>query len=305
MIFHEIYSAYYNAVAKILSAVQSDTEAGELRKIVERYAFGESALAILPALKSGRWQLMTKELTTPIRHTPTMPLTALERSWLKAISLDKRIRLFDMDTEGLSDVEPLFTESDIRVYDVYSDGDPFEDEEYIKRFKLILRAQKERLALRIEMRGRDGRIIYRRCIPSRLEYSERDDKFRMYTGTGRHATVINLASIISVKLYGGERVTEVSEPVQIADTVTLEILDERNALERVMLHFAHFEKRAEKIGRRRYRLTVTYNRNDVNEIVIRVLSFGPMVRVVAPDSFASLIKERLIRQMKLGSLRGE
>lgn len=305
MIFHEIYSAYYNAVAKILSAIQDGAEGGDLRKIVERYAFGESALAILPALKSEKWRLMTKELSTPIKHTPTMPLTTLEKSWLKAISLDKRIKLFDMNTEGLSDVEPLFTEEDVRVYDVYSDGDSFDDEGYIKRFKLILRAQKERLALRIEMRGRDGRIIYRRCIPARLEYSERDDKFRMYTGSGRHSTVIKLASIISVKLYGGERVTEACEPVQINDTVTLEIFDERNALERVMLHFAHFEKRAEKIGRRRYRLTVTYDRNDVNEIVIRVLSFGPMVRVISPDSFIDLIKERLVRQTKLGALRLE
>ena len=53
MIFHEIYSAYYNAVAKILGEiVKEGAGSADLRAIVEKYAFAESALTILPALKS-------------------------------------------------------------------------------------------------------------------------------------------------------------------------------------------------------------------------------------------------------------
>ncbi|MBO5840951.1 MAG: hypothetical protein J6Q86_05970, partial [Methanobrevibacter sp.] len=50
-----------------------------------------------------------------------------------AISLDPRIKLFDVKFEGLDDVEPLFTPDDYCIYDKYGDGDPFEDEGYIKR----------------------------------------------------------------------------------------------------------------------------------------------------------------------------
>ena len=67
-----------------------------------------------------------------------------------------------------------------------------------------------------------------------------------------------------------------------------------------MLHFAHFEKQAEKLGGGVYRVRIVYDRQDETEMVIRILAFGPMVRVTAPDEFAELMKDRLRRQMDLG-----
>ena len=139
MIFSELYSAYYRTVAAILSAIL-DGEQNEkaLQDIVVRHAFGESVLTILPALKTEKWQLVHADMTTPIRHKPTRPLTMLQKQWLKAISLDPRMRLFGVTLAGLEDVEPLFTPDDYCVYDKYSDGDPYENEEYVKRFRIIL-----------------------------------------------------------------------------------------------------------------------------------------------------------------------
>ena len=150
------------------------------------------------------------------------------------------------------------------------------------------------------MLSRSGETVFRRCIPTRLEYSEKDDKFRMYTSGKRYVYVMNLARITKCVPYEGERFVPFTESAPVTDTVTLEITDERNALERVMLHFAHFEKRAECIGKRKYRLTVTYNRDDEPEMVIRILSFGPLVKVLAPDSFIDLIKEKLKKQISCG-----
>ena len=64
-----------------------------------------------------------------------------------------------------------------------------------------------------------------------------------------------------------------------------------------MLHFSHFEKEAEHIEGRQYRIRIRYQKEDETELVIRVLSFGPFVRVTEPDSFAELIRERLRKQM--------
>ena len=56
MIFSELYSAYYNAVAAILKeAAENKIDSGRIRDIIEKYAFGESVLNIEPALKEGRW----------------------------------------------------------------------------------------------------------------------------------------------------------------------------------------------------------------------------------------------------------
>ena len=151
MIFSELYSAYYRTVAAILSAIL-DGEQNEkaLQDIVVGHAFGESVLTILPALKTEKWQLVHADMTTPIRHKPTLPLTTLQKQWLKAISLDPRIKLFDVKFEGFDAIEPLFTPEDYCIYDKYGDGDPYEDEKYIERFKTILSAIRNKQNLKIE-----------------------------------------------------------------------------------------------------------------------------------------------------------
>ena len=89
-------------------------------------------------------------------------------------------------------------------------------------------------------------------------------------------------------------------PQPRTETLVLELIDERNALERVMLHFSHLEKETVRLENRRYRLTLRYDREDQTELLIRVLSFGPMLRVVAPDSFIEQIKYRLQKQTSCG-----
>ena len=61
MIFSELYSAYYNAVAAVLKeAVGKKLNRNEIRAIIEKHAFGESVLNIEPALAEERWQLIRR-----------------------------------------------------------------------------------------------------------------------------------------------------------------------------------------------------------------------------------------------------
>ena len=95
MIFSELYCAYYNTVAKVLgAAVGGGLDKDRLRRIIEENAFAESALEIEPALTEQKWQLLLPNGRAAVRHIPTMPLTTLEKRWLKAIYLDPRVRLF-------------------------------------------------------------------------------------------------------------------------------------------------------------------------------------------------------------------
>ena len=131
MIFSELYSAYYNTVAKIMEAAfNPEATEKDLQRCVMEEAFSESVLTILPALKSGKWPLLHEDLSPALLHKPTVPLTNLEKRWLKAIAEDPRVKLFDVAFPELNDVEPLFTRDDYKIYDQYSDGDPFEDEAY-------------------------------------------------------------------------------------------------------------------------------------------------------------------------------
>ena len=301
MIFSELYSAYYNAVAKIISKViEGERSEKELQRVVNETAFGESILTIMPSLKSEKWQLITSDMITPIEHKPTMPLTLLQKQWLKAISLDPRIKLFDIKFEGLEDVEPLFTPRDYYIYDKYGDGDPFEDEDYIKHFKVILEAIKQGTQIKFELINRQGKTVFARCHPLRLEYSEKDDKFRMITSGWRSVSTVNLAKIRSCVHYTGEKALDSVEREQRQDTIILKVLDERNALERVMLHFAHFEKQVEKLDKKHYLLKINYLTDDESEMVIRVLSFGPLVEVIGSENFKELVIKKLKKQKNCG-----
>ena len=301
MIFSELYSAYYNTVAAIISRVlEGECGEKELQKIVAERAFGESMFTILPSLKSGKWQLVNPDMTTSLEHKPTMPLTALQKQWLKAISLDARVKLFGVTFPDLDGVEPLFRLEDCYVYDKYCDGDPYEDEEYAKCFKTVFTAIKRGTQIKFEMTNRYGKTMFVRCRPLRLEYSEKDDKFRVITAGWNSVSTVNLAKMKSCAHYVGSKPLEGAEREAELDMITLKVTDERNALERVMLHFAHFEKQAEKIDEKNYLVKIKYSKEDEREMAIRILSFGPLVEVIGSDTFKNLIVEKLKKQINCG-----
>lgn len=301
MLFSELYGAYYNAVAKILSvAVKGELNEKEMRRIVDKYAFSESTLSILPALKEEKWQLVTRDLQTPMMHEPTLPLTLLQKRWLKAITLDPRVRLFGIPTDGLEDVEPLFTSADCYVFDSYADGDDYESETYIQLFRRILDAVKNRYPLKLEVENRNGDLVQMNVIPEYIEYSEKDDKFRLITSGCGYAPTVNIGRVRSCKRYYGGNIQVRGSLPKKPNRIVLELTDARNALERVLLHFAHFEKQAERLGENKYRVTILYDQDDETELVIRVLSFGPFVKAIEPERFVNLIRERLIKQKSCG-----
>ena len=309
MLFSEIYSAYYNTVASIIScSQQGKLDSDLLFKIVKESAFPESFMTIGSALETGKWPLVKKDYSTNIQNIPTMPLSILQKRWLKALCNDKRIRLFVSDEvlerlkNQLQDVEPLFTENDYYLYDKYSDGDPYDDSEYIKNFRTVLEAIHQKKTISVEYTGRFGQQKRFICAPCKIEYSEKDDKFRIISKVRNRHSILNIARINSCEVTENSKVDDISEedlPDNRRTSVTLEIYDERKAMERVMLAFAHFEKSAVQISDEVYRLTLNYDSFDETELVVRVLSFGPMVKVIEPPSFRNLIQERISKQIEI------
>ncbi len=301
MLFHEIYGCYYQAIAKILSlAISGEVTEKSMKEIIDNNAFSESFLEIVPALGNGQWPLLLSNLTTPIQHVPTMPLTTLQLRWLKAISLDKRIKLFQADWDFLKDVEPLFVPSDYIAFDQYGDGDPYEDENYIHIFHTIVTAIKEHQKIKVEYNSAKGTHRRIMCDPVKLEYSEKDDKFRIDIASCRFATMLNVAGIESCEIIGKARFVALPEDRHSEAYFLCELSDERNALERFLLHFAHFKKEAWQTDGKQYQIKIHYDADDKTELLIRILSFGPFVKVLEPEYFVNLIKERLQMQKSCG-----
>ena len=300
MIFSEIYGTYFKAVSAILSkAVDGVLTERELTRTVLENAFGESLVTIPAKLTDGSWPLITKDFGTPLQHKPHMPLTTLEKQWLKALLLDPRVRLFDPSEEGLEDVEPLFTPDQFVYFDRYADGDPYDDPRYIEHFRMILRAMHEKRKLRVRFHGHRGTRQSYVCIPYKLEYSSKDDKFRLITASRNKPLTVNLSRIDSVHLLDPWEENEYNLPREREKVLVMELYDSRNALERAMLHFSDLEKETEKLDDKHYRITLRYRQSDETEILIRVLSFGPVLKVLEPQRMVDQLRERLARQMAL------
>ena len=300
MLFSEVYGTYYNVLAKLLEqAVEGSLTRGSMNTIIREKGFEESVLTIPEALESQTWPLLREDFTTPLQHKPTMPLTTLQKRWLKALLSDPRIKLFDPPMEGLENVEPLYPPNTFVYYDRYNDGDPFEDPGYIRRFRCILSAIRHKRWLQIQFTGHSGKPHYWRCIPYKLEYSPKDDKFRLISANKRDTMSINLARITNCFMLEPYTEEEYQPRTMKQRILVLELTDERNALERAMLHFSHLNKETERIGENLYKITLFYEREDETELLIRVLSFGPVLKVVFPDDFTEKLVQRLKKQKEM------
>jgi len=317
-LFSEIYSSYFRAVENMLRLAEvSPLTAGEIQKVLSEGTFSESAFHILPKLQSRQWPLLKKTgdgYSTEYSLPEKNPLTSLQMAWLRSILDDPRISLFLDDEERdsllsvLGGVEPLFKQEDFYLFDSASDGDDYANKDYRDVFRAFLMAVRQKTALSVSYEGGKGSRVNGVFWPYKLEYSKKDDKFRAHClrGAGFKKThcILNMGRVTCA--MEPDCAMEF-QPTAAADgsngksrEVVIEITHERNALERCMVHFAHFEKRTEydeQTGR--YICTICYNAMDETEVVIRVLSFGPTIRVLGPDVLLEEIRNRVRLQAKL------
>lgn len=291
MIFDEIYSVYYNTLNKLLAlAIEEELDEHTFRQVINDNAYDESISLIEKEISNEKWNILTKDFYTPINNSPKSEITTLQRRFLKTISNDPRFKLFS-DIE-YNDIEPLYNINDIIYFDKFNSSDDFTNPDYINNFRTIIKTIKAKGSCYITFTT--GKGIKRRVflIPQKIEYSKKDDKFRILS----NKYTINFSSIINIEIAEKKRTRR---HYIKKETIEVIIYDQRYALERSMIAFSGFEKETEKIDDKVYKMKLTYHKEDQTELLIRILSFGPMLKVVSPSSFVNLIIERLEMQKKL------
>lgn len=320
-LFSEVYGCYFAVVSKLLGQAGNGLTKEEIEAFVSTHGFYDSTFHLLPSLHSGEWNLLHKEQEhyySKLFGDARRPFTVLEKAWLKAIMQDSRIRLFLDDTQyqelaaELADIEPLFCQDDFHIYDQHLDGDDFSDPDYRACFQIIRRAIRDKMALFIEYRGGSGKRTRKLYYPYQLNFSDRDNKFRVKC-TGEYQDerklkgyILNLSRIMDVRFVKGafpseKNLQELEEKALGVEPVILEISEERNALERCMMQFASFKRHTEYDRERDvYTCRIWYSIADETELLIRILSFGPVVKVLGPEPFLQQVKERVRKQLLMG-----
>lgn len=316
-LFSEIYSCYYQVLRHILCS-QSPLSIQEIQEQISKEGFGESLLSIIPKLEDGTWNLFKKEGSLYLsRLSPSFltPLSSLEQSYLKALLSDSRIRLFldssqwETLNDLLTDIPPLWQQEQFYYYDRFSDGDPYQDENYCHNFRTLLYGQKSGHYVDIDYNSPNGNRLHHHYIPARLEYSVKNDKFRLLAlkpAKDGHLKleILNLDRMKEVQLTEKTftksfDINTIIRNSYYKEPLRLLIVNRRNALERAMLHFANYEKNTTRIDEDTYECLIYYNQSMETELLIEVLSFGPMLTVLGNQRFLKNLKARLKKQYHL------
>ena len=327
-IFSEIYGAYFRAAASLLKKRGKPLSESDVHEAVRKYGFRESALflpqKLIPQKDNSDWGLLrkTEKGFVPItKNSPPDILTRLQKSWLKAKLSDPRFALFldDRETELLSiklkDVQPLYRPGHFRFFDRYNDGDDFKAPEYRCNFKTLLSAVKAHEAVRIDYLSGHGKSINTIVLPLKIEYSAKNDKFRVYcrtvsNGTLRGGITINIGRILNIVEPVGKYFSRTAADAasmerffsdrRAPEPVTVYVKPERIAPERFLLEFANYEKRTERDPEDGSLIVkIYYNRADETELLILLLSFGAAVEILSPSEFRAQAAERVRRQAQL------
>lgn len=325
-IFSEIYGAYFRITAKLLENGITDDKT--VRETVQREGFRDSVLFLPQKLIPGEddWGFFRRtadgRLERITKHAPVKLLTKMQRMWLKAKLSDPRIRLF-MDDETLSaleerlaDVQPLYRNEHFGTTDRFADSDDYLSEHYIIIFRTALEAVKRRKILYIEFTSGHGKRMSGRFVLLKMEYSPKNDKFRAYcyllrNDRIRSSGIINIGRITSITDTGRVFRTPVSmedyfSSRKCTSPAVIKVRSERNGVERFMLEFASYEKHTVRdLDTGVYTVELWYDIQDETELLVRLLSFGPVIEILGPKQLREQARQRIKRQAELLEETGE
>ncbi|MGG5372733.1 WYL domain-containing protein [Enterococcus sp. AZ196] len=300
-LFSEVNSLYYQLMTK---ALQTETLAQQ-QQLLDQDGFKETPFEMVDYLKDDEnsWHLL-KNHRSILNHPPQpFPLTKLEKAWLTAIQQDPKFRSVG-EPFDLEEVEPLFDWQDYQYFDQFISEDLF-DEDYEKIIQQLLESIQQKELVVLDYHSTKKRNATSHLFqPLKLEYSIKNNKFRVLgkrkAGKNWKPVVFNCSDIQNIQVK--EPFVANSEPVHSKlCSIVCELKDERSALERATFHFSNYRKILERSDNTFYRLTIFYEKKDETELLINVLSFGARMKVIEPNHFVDLIKQRLILQQQLNN----
>lgn len=247
-----------------------------------------------------------------------IPLTKIENQWLNNILEHPFAHCF-LTVEEIEYLKEKFT--DIGLFNINDDIVLTNQAEDVKKFykkrhyadnlRMIIKAIREKNRVNIcGITQRGSSKNYINFAPSYIEYSKKDDRFRIRgVCNKKRIDTINLERIVSVSFTN-----ETFNQRKIAKTVSkddknkekhlvLFFNDVDNVPGKILSEFSCFKKECSRWGNGKFTMVLYYNNNDYKEIIIRLLGYGSLITVFEDTgSVLSELKERLESQLVLSNM---
>lgn len=314
-IFLEIFGCYYKTITDIINNAPLTEE--EVQKIIRNNGFSESFFHLLPILNELPFiEKKGDKYYSLLKNKIRLPLTTLEKSWLKVILDNKRIKLFNNEIkENIDNIEPLYKEIFFKFFDRYSDGDDYSSNEYISNYRKITEALKNKEIIEITYKPlKQKEEITGYYLPTQIEYSNKDDKFRFFAARIFNNKIvdyvcINIGRIKNItksnqRLENIEKLEKYIKKFEKKEVIELEIYNKRNAIERFMIEFSTYEKQSIfNQENETCKAKIFYRKNEEYEILMKILSFGPVIKILTPCPIKDKIIEKINTQFKLNKIK--
>ena len=191
----------------------------------------------------------------------------------------------------------------------FSNGDDYSNISYKSNFLYVLKAIQNKKVLLIDYTTSKNKRVIGYFQPLRLEYSLKNDKFRLFTAKLHNNEfkyyILNISGINNVSVSNKSWVDSVSisgffKFRKSLEPITVKVINERNGINRFMMEFACYEKYTEYDNQND---TITsqiwYDTQTETELLIRLLSFGPVLEIVSPKKVREQAKQRIKKQFEL------
>ena len=323
-LFHEYKNKYFHLVFRILNLAYNGLEKQEILKIIDEEEYEEKVIdkefktfegMILNEYEDEKLNLLKEENNkyyTVLNNRNPVPVkvrfSKLEKMWLKGMLEDKRV-------QGLLGKEILYKlqKSLINVYEGTNEVIEFTNKnksnfEYdLKKlnrdFFTILKAIKEEKTVIYTNIDREGNEYKdKHAVPLRIEYSLKDDKFRvsMYSIEGKRPILVNFNTLKEImiaeeefKFTREELIKKIKKNKYCEEPKTIVIKDVRGAMERFFMSFSSFERSSRALDDNNYEIDIYYYIFQEDDVISKIISLGPYGTIKKPERIKEYVIERV------------
>ena len=235
-----------------------------------------------------------------------MPLSLAERVYLRAVLESRYCPIFfDEDEktrilERLKDVPSIGLEKNV-VF-AGSGGHPrtFPPDE-ISKIRKLLSSVRYRKEIEYSNNANDGKVyLHSKGFPVKIEYSVFDDRFRLslWSSDENRPIKINISSMYDISETGRNWDNPLT-PQKMMETklspepIRMTLTGKDHQFDRALYSFSVYDTVIERTGENEYTFTLRYYGFDLPEIIDKIMSFGPAMRVLSPSDAIDRIKRRL------------
>ncbi len=307
--YHEIYGKYYQIIFELLNS-KPKTER-EINDYIREKGYEESFLYLDAERLVNDYHLFEKRgnvyYPKTINKIPQV-FTNEQKSWIFTMLFDEKSKLFlsnnaiNQYKETLND-DVLYTNEEYQYLFQDKDVDIISPK-FAGLFKIIQKAIADNMNLHLTFISSHKNYTHKLVAPMKIEYSMQDQKIRLIAIEYRNKQPkrmirIRLSNVIGYRVVNrdAEIDFEYFKNKELSlEPLIIEVYPVLNGIERVFIELSNYKREAIYDKERNLSIMkIYYEKADEMDLVLKMLSFGKVVKVVS-DGF---IKEEVLRRLLL------